>query len=118
MLIAEDLLLLLTDDDTGKAVGSTHVDLGLAGALMADLALLGRIDVAAAGEAVKNGRLVVRDVSPTQDDLLDGALARLATQHGKRSDRAVETLTKDVRRQVYLRLAGRGLVRQIGRAHV
>jgi hypothetical protein len=112
MLIAEDMLLLLTDDDTGKAAGSTQVDLGLAGALMADLALLGRVDIAAAGEQVKKGRLVVRDASPTDDDLLDGALSRLSGQQGKRADKAVEALTKDTRRQLYLRLAERGLVRQ------
>jgi len=40
MLLAEDLLLLLTDDDTGKlAASSTEVDVALGGALLAELAL-------------------------------------------------------------------------------
>src|SRR3954447_2372061 len=112
MLIAEDLLLLLTDDDSGKAAGSTQVDLGLAGALVADLALLGRVDVAAADEKVKKGRLVVRDASPSGDDFLDRALAWLVKQEGRRPDRAVPALKDETRRQVYRRLAERGLVRQ------
>jgi hypothetical protein len=119
MLIAEDVLLLLTDDDTGKAAGSTQVDLGLAGALVADLALLGRVDIAAPGESVKKGRLVVKEATPASDgsrelsdELLGQALATLATFEGKRPDKAVEALTKDVRRLLYLRLAERGLVRQ------
>jgi hypothetical protein len=118
MLIAEDLLLLLTDDDTGKAAGSTQVDLGLAGALTADLALLARVDIAAPGQPVKKGRLVVKaaatDHEPPElsDDLLSQALAKLATFEGKRPDKAVEALSKDIRRLLYLRLTERGLVRQ------
>jgi hypothetical protein len=112
MLIAEDLLLLLTDDDSGKAAGSTQVDLGLAGALLAELVLLGRVDVSAPGEPVKKGRLVVKDASPTGDHLLDQALARLSALVGKRPETGVDALTKDTRRQLYERLAERGLVRQ------
>ena len=40
MLIAEDLLLLLTADDTGKlAADSTNTNMALGGALLAELAL-------------------------------------------------------------------------------
>ncbi len=50
MLLAEDLLLLLTDDDTGKLAASrTEVDLALGGALLVELALMDRVDVAGAG---------------------------------------------------------------------
>ena len=96
----------------GKAAGSTQVDLGLAGGLMADLALAGRVDIATVGEQVKKGRLVVRDTSPTGDGMLDDALARLSGHAGKRPDKAVEALTKNTRRQLYVRSAARGLVRQ------
>src|SRR5215208_6739076 len=75
MLLAEDLLLLLTDDDTGKlAASSTEVDVALGGALLAELALMDRVDVAGADERVREGRLVVRDANPTADSLLDEAL--------------------------------------------
>jgi hypothetical protein len=112
MLIAEDLLLLLTDDDSGTAAASIRVDLGLAGALLAELVLLNRVDLAADGERVRKGRLVVRDPSPTEDDLLDTALERLANHEGRRPEKGVRALTKQTRRHLYLRLAERGLVRQ------
>jgi hypothetical protein len=112
VLIAEDLLLLVTDDESGRAKSSTPVDLGLAGALLADLALLQRVGIADDGKQVKKGRLVVRDASPTGDALLDGALDRLGRYVGKRPDKAVGGLTKETRRALYLRLTARGLVRQ------
>ena len=68
MLIAEDLLLLLTDDDTGElAASSTEADVALGGALLVELALTERVDVAGAHKRVREGRLVVRDASPTGD---------------------------------------------------
>ena len=76
MLIAEDLLLLLTADDTGKlAADSTNTDMALGGALLAELALTERVDIAGPDERVREGRLVVRDASPTGDSVLDEALA-------------------------------------------
>ena len=50
-LIAEDLLLLLLDDDTGKASAgvSSYLDYALAGALLAELALTGAVFVGGAG---------------------------------------------------------------------
>jgi hypothetical protein len=54
MLLAEDLLLLLTDDDTGKLAASrSEVDLALGGALLVELALMDRVDVAGAGDRVR-----------------------------------------------------------------
>ena len=62
MLIAEDLLLLLTADDTGKlAAAGTNMDMALGGALLAELALTERVDIAGPDERVREGRLVVRD---------------------------------------------------------
>ena len=50
MLIAEDLLLLVTADDTGElAADSTSTDLALGGALLAELALMQRVDIAGPG---------------------------------------------------------------------
>ena len=66
MLIAEDLLLLVTADDTGKlSADTTNTDVALGGALLAELALAHRVDVAGPDERVREGRLVVRDASPT-----------------------------------------------------
>lgn len=115
-LIAEDLLLLLLNDQTGKAlVDSTSLDRVLAGGLLVELALTGQIAPAAEGEAVKKGRLVVRDAA-TSDEMLDRTLTRLATKPVK-PERAVEQLTKGLRKELLTRLAGAGLLReQRGRA--
>ena len=112
MLIAEDLLLLLTDDDTGKLAGSgTQVDLALGGALLVELALLKRVDVAGPDEPVGEGRLVVRDAGRTGDGLLDEALATVSGKAGKAPQSVVAALGKGTRGRLYERLAEGGLLR-------
>ena len=112
MLIAEDLLLLLTDDDTGKlAASSTEVDVALGGALLVELALMDRIDVAGAHERVREGRLVVRDANPTGDGLLDEALAIVRQKEDKKPQSVVTRLGKHVRVRLYERLAQGGVLR-------
>ena len=44
-LIAEDLLLLLLDDESGKLQHATYLDTGLGGALLVELALGGQVEV-------------------------------------------------------------------------
>ena len=111
MLIAEDLLLLLTNDETGKLVArANEVDVALGGALLVELTLMQRVDVAGASEQVRKGRLVVRDASATSDPLLDEALAT-GRKQGKKPQNVVTALGKHVRVRVYDRLAGRGLLR-------
>jgi hypothetical protein len=113
MLIAEDLLLLLTDDRTGKlAVSSNQVDVALGGALLLELTLAHRVDVAGESEAVHKGRLVVRDESPTSDDPLDEALVQLGKKRGKNPKDVVPVLGKGLRDRLHARLADRGLLRE------
>lgn len=112
MLIAEDLLLLLTDDDSGRlAASSTLVDIALGGALLVELALMERVDVAGADEHVHRGRLVVRDARPTGDDVLDGALTRVTSKEGKKPQTVVTALGKGTRGRLYERLAASGILR-------
>lgn len=112
MLIAEDLLLLLTDDGTGKlAASGTEVDLALGGALLVELALMKRVDVAGPDQRVREGRLVVRDTSPTGDRLLDDALATVGDKEGKGPQGVLTTLGKGTRIRLYERLAEGGLLR-------
>jgi hypothetical protein len=70
---AEELLLLLLDDASGHLAPISRANLtcGLAGAVLMDLELRGRI--AAAGPT-----LAVTDPTPTGDGILDPILARLA----------------------------------------
>ena len=113
MLIAEDLLLLLYGDESGKPVlASTELDYALAGAVLLELALLGRIDVAGPGETVKSGRLVVRDPSPTGNVILDERLAMLADRQGRRPKDMIAKLAKNLRGRLLDQLAGRGILRR------
>jgi hypothetical protein len=112
MLLAEDLLLLLTDDDTGKlAASGTEVDIALGGALLIELTLSRHVDVAGPDERVRGGRLVVRDASPTGDGLLDEALATVGQNEGKKPESVEARLGKGTRARLYARLADSGVLR-------
>lgn len=76
MLLAEDLLLLVTDDASGRLVSSgSQVDAGLGGANLVELTLLGKVDITGEQDQGKPGRIIVRDPAPPGDDVLDAALA-------------------------------------------
>jgi hypothetical protein len=112
MLIAEDLLLLLTDDDTGKLVASsTLVDIALGGALLIELTLMERVDAAGPDERVPRGRLVVRDAGRTRDELLNEALTMITSREGKKPQAIVPALGKGTRGRLYERLADGGVLR-------
>ena len=113
MILAEDVLLLLTDDASGKAVvDKTHLDLAVAGGVLLDLATLGRVAVTGEGEQVKAGRLVVRDVAPTDDDVLDEALARVGALGPMKPYRALPKLAKGLREKLLARMVARGILRE------
>lgn len=113
MLLAEDVLLLLTDATTGKSLaGSPGRDYVLAGAVLLDLAALGRVRVSDGRDGTRPGRLVVVDDSPTGDDVLDDALARLAGRKPDKPKNVLGRLAKGLRPRLLERLAGRGLVRR------
>ncbi|MBO0829198.1 MAG: GPP34 family phosphoprotein [Streptosporangiales bacterium] len=110
LTLAEELALLGYDDESGKQVGGMFVSYGLAGALLAELALLRRIELT-------DKRVAVTDPSPTGDALLDDALRRVAEHPGRRPARWVDVLRKGVERAVLDRLVASGyLRREEGRA--
>jgi hypothetical protein len=69
----EELFLLSINDAKGELVGasSSYLPYGLAGAILAELALQGKVQLA-------DNRLAVLDAHPTGDELLDDALAAIA----------------------------------------
>ena len=79
MLIAEKLLLLALDPETGRPpVGKrSALSAGLCGALASELVLRGAVELRA-------GRMVVVDHRPTGDDLLDRVVGLLAGEGGGR----------------------------------
>ena len=112
MLLAEDLLLLVTDDGSGQlSVPAAQVDAGLGGANLVELALMDKVDLSGEGEDGKPGRVVVRDASPAGDDILDAALAILAANQGKKPSAVIRPLSKNLRQALYERLAAAGVIR-------
>lgn len=113
MLIASDLLLLLTDDRTGKLrVASSQADIALGGALLVELAIAGRVLLAGDAGLVRRGRLTVTDTSTTSDPLLDEALSGLAATQGRDPKAVVRALGKGLRPRLAARLAEQGVLRE------
>jgi hypothetical protein len=112
LTMPEEILLLLLDDETGKPVGlpGPAGDLALAGSILMELALAGRIDT-------DLDRLVVVQQRPTGDALLDGVLARLATGAPERTSRWwIQDLAKSgpsFRAEILDRLVAAGVLRRI-----
>jgi len=86
MLIADELLLLALDDETGKRrIGKDRLVPALGGALVAELLLLERVGVTPRGSGWnKRGRITITSLKPTDDPELDLMLKRLAEREGKK----------------------------------
>ena len=118
MLIAEDLLLLVTDDASGRlSAPQSQVDAGLGGANLVELTLARKVELSDVGDEGKPGRIVVLDPSPFGDDILDAALEIVVGHQGKKPTTVIKPLSKNLRRALYRRLAASGVVRaERGRA--
>ena len=105
--LAEELLLLAYDDQTGKATGSRiGLDLGMSAAVLVDLALAGRI-------AYVNGYLTVIDPSPIGDPIADAVLAKAAQDDPHTPAEWLQRLRHRLRIRVLEELVARGVVRDI-----
>ena len=63
MLLAEDLLLLVTDDTSGKLSAlAAQVDAGLGGANLIELTLMNKVDLS--GRGIRASRAVSSSVTP------------------------------------------------------
>jgi hypothetical protein len=112
MLLAENLLLLVTDEVSGRLyVRTDQLDPALAGANLVELTMMGRVDLSGEGSAGKPGRLIVRDSSPAGDEVLDAALRTVLTRAGHRPSAVFRPLGRDLRRTLYERLTAAGAVR-------
>ncbi|MFJ6250065.1 MULTISPECIES: GPP34 family phosphoprotein [unclassified Streptomyces] len=107
--LAEEIMLLSLDDESGAAKEKQSAAWAVAGAILLDLVLAGRV-------AVDGGRLRVADTTPTGVPLLDERLRQIAEWAGRKSrvPKVTEWLTKDYHKAVKAAtdsLHGRGLVR-------
>lgn len=104
--IAEELLLLALHDEKGTPlVAGTQLDPALAGALLAELAVNGRLELS-------DKKVTVTDPSPLGDSELDATLARIA-EEGKERKPAwwVQRLqSAKLRRRLLTRLAESGVL--------
>lgn len=112
LTMPEELLLLVLDDQTGRLQerAGTVGDYAMAGAVLAELALAGRIDT-------DTHRLWVTDRTPVGDSLLDGVLTSIAgtaAPHG--SHYWIQTLGADAaayRDVLFDRLVRKGVLRRV-----
>ncbi|MCD7049568.1 GPP34 family phosphoprotein [Rhodococcus sp. BH2-1] len=113
-LIAEDLLLLLLDDESGDPlVDGTRLPRVLAGAVLLELALDGYVTPADQGEDVERGRLAVRRMEAPADPILGHALGVVAdARRPMKPEAAIEKLDSEVRAAVFERVIDRGWVRE------
>jgi len=106
MNLAEELALLGYGDDGKPVTDGMHLDNGLGGALLLELALSERVDI-------EDKRVVVRDPKPTGDPLVDQALAQIADDDKTRKPgQWVTKFAKKTRRQVMDGLVAKGAVRR------
>jgi hypothetical protein len=107
-LIAEDLLLLLLDDESGKVRGWDGVETALGGAVLAELAILGAVTI---GERPSRWRppLVSASGPAPEDRVLADAWAAVAEKPRAPQD-LVERLGKGLVATLGDRLAERGVL--------
>ena len=109
MTIAEELILLLLNDETGflAAVPEWRMSCSLVGAVLLDLSFWKRIDT-------DFDRLQVLDATPTGDELLDPTLATIAAETESRSPQYwVERLAAnadDINEMAFNRLVAREIL--------
>ncbi|MFC7976588.1 GPP34 family phosphoprotein [Streptomyces cinereoruber] len=106
--LAEEIMLLSLDDASGAVRERQACQWAVAGGLVLDLVLAGRL-------SVDGGRMAVLDTAPTGVRLLDGRLAMIAAWAAGRSrpQKVTVWLTKDHRKALdatVASLAERGLV--------
>ena len=109
-LIAEDLLLLLLDDKSGK-LETTYAEPVLGGAVLIELAMSGLLDVRKSDGMWARSKVHVVSGSPRpQDPVLEDALQRIGEKERTAQD-LVGRLGKGLRDTLLDRLKGRGIVR-------
>lgn len=110
-LIAEDLLLLLLDDDKGRTPSSTPTSTVLGGALLIELSLAGAVEVEKTKKwaSAKVYPVDGPDAWVPEDHLLAEALAIIAEKPRAAQD-LVDRLGKGAQEKLSERLADRGIL--------
>ncbi|MFC5923641.1 GOLPH3/VPS74 family protein [Micromonospora vulcania] len=105
--LAEELLLLAYDDTTGKAtMPRISLDLGMAAAVLVELALAGRL-------AYTDGSLTVVDPTPTGEPVTDEVLGRIAADTPHTPASWVQRLRHGLRDRILGDLCRQGVVQDV-----
>jgi hypothetical protein len=106
MNLPEELVLLGYSDAGTPETDSNHLNYGLGGALLLELALAERV-------GLEDKRVVVRDRAPTGDPLVDDALGRIAADgRDRKPGHWVQKLADGTRDRVLDGLVARGVLRR------
>ncbi|MCG5220843.1 GOLPH3/VPS74 family protein [Streptosporangium sp. KLBMP 9127] len=104
--IAEEILLLAFSETEGRQlIGSTELAPSLAGAMLAELALAGRLELS-------EKKIAVTDSTPLGDEELDAVLARMAEEGKERKAEwwVYRLRSGKLRERLLARLAERGVL--------
>jgi hypothetical protein len=109
MTTAEDLLLIVTDLETGKPqLDSMKADPVIGGAHLLDLVAAGHLELDGQGRKAK---VVVSSHTPAADPLLAQAFARVRNRGRQSPQNTVTRLGKHGRKQAYAALVAKGQMR-------
>lgn len=107
-LIAEDVLLLLLDDETGRGPVSLDLRPVLGGAVLLELALAGAVEPVASSWGTSRVR-AVDGAAPVEDPVLRDALTEIAAKERSAQD-LVSRLGKGLQERLSVRLVERGIL--------
>ena len=110
-LIAEDLLLVLLDDETGRSPSGLDLTTVLGGALLIELALSGAVEVEDRKSFWNAAKVRVVPGVAVDDQLLTDALARVGEKERTAQD-LVGRLGKGLRERLNERLAQAGILQR------
>jgi Golgi phosphoprotein 3 (GPP34) len=108
-LIAEDLLLLLLDDEKGTVVGTSHLQTVLGGAVLIELATTGAVTVEEKTSMWKSAKVRAQPGVTPPDDLLRRAAGVVAERERSAQD-LVNRLGKGLKDDLTGRLEQRGIL--------
>lgn len=110
-LIAEDLLLLLLDDESGRLTGTSYPQPALGGALLVELATTGAVEVEERRSVWRSAKVTVTGQLPA-DPLLRTSYDVVAEKSRSAQD-LVNRLGKGVRDTLADRLVDRGILERV-----
>lgn len=122
MQLAEELLLLLTDDETGRmSVPERVLDLAVAGGALSELGAIERVRVVeedehvvgSLGEPIQAGRLVIDDeMTHDADPVLDGALETFRGMQGRKLSNVLPIMGRSLYPVLHRDLEAKGVLRR------